>query len=43
MGSHDTAAQIGNWLRNGMLSGDPLALAAAAFLVPLGMILGSAQ
>ncbi|MET7771796.1 hypothetical protein [Nocardia sp. NPDC005366] len=32
--------QIGNWLREGMLNGDPLAIAAAVVLVPLGVILG---
>ncbi|MGF7120647.1 hypothetical protein AB4Z09_23200 [Rhodococcus sp. TAF43] len=41
MGSNDIAAQVGNWLRDGMLAGNPLALAAAAILVPLGMIFGS--
>lgn len=41
MGSNDFAAQIGSWLRDGMLTGNPLAIAAAAILAPLGMILGS--
>ncbi|NKS79345.1 MULTISPECIES: hypothetical protein [Prescottella] len=41
MGSNDFAAQIGSWLRDGMLAGNPLAIAAAAILAPLGMILGS--
>ncbi|WP_305091376.1 hypothetical protein [Prescottella sp. R16] len=41
MGSNDIAAQIGTWLRDGMLDGNPLAIAAAAILVPLGMIFGS--
>lgn len=41
MTSTDIAARIGTWLRDGMLAGDPLALAAAAILVPLGAIFGS--
>ncbi|MDG3014266.1 hypothetical protein [Speluncibacter jeojiensis] len=41
MNSTDIAAQVGNWLRDGMLSGNPLAILAAAVLVPLGAIFGS--
>lgn len=36
----ELAAQIGTWLQQGMLNGDPLAILAAAILVPIGAILG---
>lgn len=36
----ELAAQIGTWLQQGILNGDPLALVASVILVPLGAILG---
>lgn len=41
MTSHDIAAQIGHWLADGMERGDPLAIASAVILVPIGAIFGS--
>lgn len=40
MGSNDMAAQVGNWLRDGMLRGDPVALVAALVLGAFGGLLG---
>ncbi|WP_280433866.1 hypothetical protein [Nocardia carnea] len=38
--ANELMSQIGQWLADGMLRGDPLALAAAVILVPIGAILG---
>ncbi|WP_268892906.1 hypothetical protein [Tomitella fengzijianii] len=39
--SEDIVAGIGRWIGDGMLRGDPFALASAAVLVPIGAIFGS--
>ncbi|WP_268746897.1 hypothetical protein [Tomitella biformata] len=41
MVSTDIMRGIGEWLADGMLRGDPFALASVAVLVPIGAILGS--
>ena len=40
MGSADLAAQIGTWIADGMISGNPLATAAAVVVLVVGTILG---
>lgn len=40
MGSADLAAQIGTWISEGMVSGNPLATVAALAVLVVGTLLG---